>query len=91
MSELLGTLATCLPTAAEASQRLRTYVQEIDGFLGPTQTPGPGPLEGTQSYGDENGGQQSHTTETMVPLELLQGISWDWPENLQPSAYTHYS
>lgn len=88
MSEVLGTLATRLPAAADASQRLRAYVQEIDGFLGQSHAEDLRPMDKIQEFEDGAESQRDRNPEAMVPLKLLQGIPWDWPEHFQPLPYT---
>lgn len=83
MSELLENLASCLSAAAEASRRLRAYVEEIDRFLGPSQSPEPQGRDHVPDYDRAITDQQPSIGETMVPLELLQRIPWDWADPMQ--------
>jgi len=91
MSELLENLASCLSAAAEASERLRAYVQEIDRFLDRSQSLEP--LEADVEGHDRGDGAFTHQPppsyaataedgEMVIPLELLQRIPWDWAEQM---------
>lgn len=83
MSELLGNLATCLSAAADAAQRLRAYVEEIDRYLDRPQSPGPSAADVFGDYNTSIIEQQPYDSEIVIPLELLQRIPWDWAEQLQ--------
>ena len=80
MSELLEIMPACLSAAADASRRLRAYVEDIDHFLSPTQTPEPPAVEYAQTYDGALVTQQSDVDEIMIPLEMLERIPWDWAE-----------
>ncbi len=96
MSELLENLASCLAAAAEPSERLRAYVEEIDRFLDRSQSLEPPELDG--GGGPDHGEgtltdappqlsyaatTQDAGEEMVIPLELLQRIPWDWAEQMQ--------
>lgn len=83
MSELLENLASCLPAAAEASKRLRAYIAEIDRFLEPLQSSSSLRANAVQNLDGVIPALESSTEETVVPLELLQRIPWDWGEQMQ--------
>ncbi|KAI1617866.1 putative C6 transcription factor [Exophiala viscosa] len=83
MSELLGNLATCLSAAADAAQRLRAYVEEIDRYLNRPQSPVPPAVGDFRHYNTDVTDQHSYDSEIVIPLELLQRIPWDWAEQLQ--------
>jgi len=91
MSELLENLASCLSAAAEAGGRLRAYVEEIDRFLDRSQSLEPPEIDGReQGRGDgaltdppQPPPAAEENEETVIPLELLQRIPWDWAEQMQ--------
>ncbi|KIW47048.1 uncharacterized protein PV06_02660 [Exophiala oligosperma] len=81
MAELLENLATCISAAAWVSNRLRSYVEEIDRYfeLRPLQ-------DDTADRGHAQSDEvvfQDFDPEIFIPLELLQRIPWDWTEQLQ--------
>ena len=79
MSALLEGMASHLAAAAEASQRLRVYVGEIDRFLSTRRTPEwPETDAGRGHDGANTTYQQTWEEETMVPVELLERMFWDW-------------
>lgn len=86
MSELLESLASSMASAMEASERLRTYVEEIDRFLGmPQISSKTSNAHFSQTSEDrELYIQHKHHDAGIVPLDILQRIPWpaEWVESV---------
>ena len=77
MSDLLSNLSSGFPAAAEASRRLRTYVEDIDKFLSIQQNP-----ETSRKVNASDGITDiwAMDMEQTIPWDLLQNLPWDSPE-----------
>jgi len=75
MSEMLNNLALGFPAAAEASTRLRAYVEDIDRYLGMQHT---SELSNKINAGDGIPNQQP--MDQTIPWDLLQNLPWDSPD-----------
>lgn len=83
MSELLEMMPSCLSAALEASQKLRAYVEDIDRFLSPAQTPEPPPPDFNPSQNEIYVTTEDDFSDIVIPAELLERIPWDWTELYQ--------
>jgi len=77
MSEMLNKLASGFPAAAEASTRLRAYVEDIDRFLGIKRI---SEFLNKSNAGDGIADQPPIDTEQTIPWNLLQCLPWDSPD-----------